>query len=288
MTDGIGWIGQMPAVDVRDVDAARRDAIAVGRPPVAAHAAHLLGGDELGRPPRHVRVGVLDDPRRAVEVGDAERPTRHVGDTLTRRIGSRIEHRSLGGDLTRGAGEQVDREEPPRERERREPRLSIGRVRDDAAGLLTSALAAGALLRGEVGVGGVEEIDGIDDVDLFAAVDVEHPQAVHRIVAGSRSHEHDPVAVRRHHEVPRLAEREPASARVLAGEGVGHGRGLCLRLHEDLGVGLGVAEVDECLRHAVDADGARDDLGIARVALDERAERAGELGRVVTQARTGC
>ncbi len=278
----------MPAVDVRDVDAARRDAIAVGRPPVAADAAHLLGGDELGRPPRHVRVGVLDDPRRSVEVGDAERPTRHVGDTLTPRIGPRIEHRSLGGDLTSGTGEQVDREEPARERKRRELRLSIGRVRDDAAGLLTSSLAAGALLRGQIGVGAVEEIEGIDDVDFFAAVDVEHPQAVHRIVAGTRPHEHDPIAVGRHHEVPRLAEREPASARVLAGKGVGHGRGLCLGLHEDLGVGLGVAEVDERLRHSLDADGAGDDLGIARVAFDQCAERAGELGRVVTQARTGC
>ena len=48
-----GRVGDHPFGDGRLVDAARRDRGAVGAPPVAAEAAHLLGGDEVGAAPRH-------------------------------------------------------------------------------------------------------------------------------------------------------------------------------------------------------------------------------------------
>ena len=53
---GMRGIGDPPAGDRGRVDAGGHDGRAVGRPPVAAGAAHLLGGDELGRPPRDLRV----------------------------------------------------------------------------------------------------------------------------------------------------------------------------------------------------------------------------------------
>ena len=221
----VGRVGEVEAVDARDVDSARGDAVAVRSPPVAAVAPHLLGCDELGGSPRHVRIGILDDPRGAIEVCDAQRTSRHVRDPRPRRIGTRVEHRTLGVDLVCGAGQEVHGEQPTGERERSHRCVGVRRVRDDAARLLAGALPACSLLRGELGIGVGEQVGCVDDVDLFAAVDVEHPQPVHRIVAGARPREHDPRAVARHDEAARLTERQPASAGVLAGEGVGHGDG---------------------------------------------------------------
>ena len=101
---------------------------------------------------------------------------------------------SVGTSCTCAGGE-VDREEPARERERRHRRLGVGGVGDDAAGLLADALAASALLRGQIVVGVLEEIGGVDHVDFLVLVDVVHPQPVRGVVAGARAQEHDPLAV---------------------------------------------------------------------------------------------
>jgi hypothetical protein len=79
----------------------------------------------------------------------------------------------------------------------------------------------------------------------FAAVDVEHPQPVHRIVAGADRA--NTTACRRPTRLKLgLAERQPSSARRTGGKVSAMTTGRPgLRLDEDLRVRLGVAEVVE-------------------------------------------
>ncbi len=82
----IGGIGEVPALHRRGVDPAHGQRAAVGRPPVATHAVHLLGGDEVGAAPRD-RLGLVvvttgEHAPPPVELGDAQQPAADVGDAL--------------------------------------------------------------------------------------------------------------------------------------------------------------------------------------------------------------
>ena len=97
--------------------------------------------------------------------------------------------------------------------------------------------------------------------------EVDHVEAVDGIVAGAAADEDDALTVGRHDDVARLAEREPPRARVLPRERFGVGSSW---RHHDLGVLLGVGEVAERLRHAVDADRARDPRRQVDLAVGDR------------------
>ena len=78
---GIRRLREPPGPDRALVDAARGDARAVRRPPVASVAPHLLGRDELRQSERHVRVVVgRERPLGAVEITNEQRPVHDVGD----------------------------------------------------------------------------------------------------------------------------------------------------------------------------------------------------------------
>ena len=109
----VGRIADVPALDRRDVDAAGGDRVAVRAPPVAAEAAHLLGGDEVGAAPRDVGIvgaSPASTQLAAVELADAQRAPADVGDAARRRVGPRIEHRPVDIEQLAGrAGEQSGR-----------------------------------------------------------------------------------------------------------------------------------------------------------------------------------
>ena len=69
-----------------------------------------------------------------------------------------------------------------------------------------------------------EQVARIGDEALVTGAGVGDPEAVDRVVAGAAAQEHDPTSVGRDAHVTRVAERETLGARVLAREGVGHGR----------------------------------------------------------------
>ena len=127
--------------------------VAVGAPPVAPVAAHLLGGDEVGAAPRHVRVVVADELRpmirRARRCGAWRRTrTRCVG----RRVGSGVEHRArrraVRGPrrLTRPAAKS----RPASANAATVTSRSVANA-GDAGRALAGALASGALCGRQVG-----------------------------------------------------------------------------------------------------------------------------------------
>ncbi len=157
---GLGWlrrIGDHPLFDRCIVDAARSDRGAVGAPPVATEAPHLLCRDEIGAAPRdRVGFGTLgagERPRRAVELADAQ--TRHadIRDASGGRVRSRIEHRPVHHQLAGLAGEQPAGEEPSGERKRDHGDGAVGRVRRDPSCAFPGAFAPGPFRGGQIGGG---------------------------------------------------------------------------------------------------------------------------------------
>ena len=77
--------------------------VAVGAPPVAAEAVHLLGGDEVGAAPRDALrfVGIVagEDAPSAVELADAQQPAADVGDPPGERVRPGVEDRTGDGQL---------------------------------------------------------------------------------------------------------------------------------------------------------------------------------------------
>jgi hypothetical protein len=196
---------------------------------------HLLGGDEIGAAPRHrgCLVVTSEHPRRAVEFADAERRAAHVCDPPGGGIRPGVEHRPVDPELARGTGHETADEQASTERECDHGGGAIGGVGRDAARSLAQAFATRPFFRREfvvvgsqavgVCVAGGEQYPWVGDQTLVARADVEHPQGVHRIVAGRAAQEHDSLAVGRHRHVARRAEREPLGSGVLAREGVAHG-----------------------------------------------------------------
>jgi hypothetical protein len=198
---GMLGVGDVPALHRALVDPGDKQGAAVGRPPVAAMAVHLLGGDELREPPGDVvAVGCGDGAvLRAVDGRDPQRPLCDVGDRDALRVEPRVDHgrgrRKLSHRTSRRlvaggpTGEQVHDEEPAGQRERRDPRVAVQRVADDPRGGLAAALAARALLRRELllgrvaGVAGAEQQPRVDDQPLLSGRDVEHPQAADAVAA---------------------------------------------------------------------------------------------------------
>ena len=222
---GIGGISEVPALHGRRVDTTDRQRGAVGAPPVAAEAVHLLGGDEVGAAPRDrlrlVVVAAGEDSPAPVELGDAEQPTAHVGDALGERVGPGIEHRAGDGELACRAGDEPADEQPPADGEGGDGDVAVGGEGGDATGRLPRPLAAGALLGREVVVAPGEEQVGIGDQALLTGRGVDHPQAVDRVGAATAAQEDDPLAVGRHDDVAWLAECEALGPCRLARKGVG-------------------------------------------------------------------
>ncbi len=190
------WIGDDPlARPARRRRDRRRSCVAVGAPPVAAVATHLLGGDEVGAAPRHrVRFGPVvagERPRRAVELADSQTSSRCTYATR-RAVGSGRGSKTGPSTVSSraSAGEQPPDEQPSAERERDHGDVGVGRVRGDPASALAGALAPGPLsLRADRwwchrALRASSCADRRRDVP--PRVDVEHPQRVHRIAARSR------------------------------------------------------------------------------------------------------
>ena len=146
----ISGIGDVPALDRALIDPGDQQRGTIRRPPVAAHAAHLLGSDKFRDSERDVRrssrlsdglvvaAGQVGDPERAaVQVGQA--PAGRVGPRISRRRGCR--HRA---DRRRG---QVGHVHLAGQDERGHLQLLVGGEPDDAPGPLPGPFPAGLLGR---------------------------------------------------------------------------------------------------------------------------------------------
>ena len=137
----VGRVGDKPAPHRALVDPRSEQRRAVGRPPVAAVAAHLLRGHELSEPERDLVLGFSRCRDRGVlPAGQVDHPERagvHIGDQPAGRVRPRIGRggqRPQLADPRRRARRrgQVRRVDPAAQPERRGPQGGVGRERDDA------------------------------------------------------------------------------------------------------------------------------------------------------------
>ena len=95
---GIGGIGNVPAANPGDVDTRHQQPGPVGRPPVPALTAHLLGGDELREAIGDLVVLRAQQDLRptAVRPHHMQCPGLDVRDTFAGRIDARIDGAAAG------------------------------------------------------------------------------------------------------------------------------------------------------------------------------------------------
>jgi hypothetical protein len=157
----------------------------------------LLGGDEVGRTPRHVRILVARQlPAAAVELGDAQGISAHVGEPPSGWIWPRVEDRAVDHELTCHTAEQTGDEQSAGQWKRHHGHRGIGGERRDARRGFAHALAAGLLFRGDVvGVVLDQQRDGIGDQSFLIGFDVEHVETVDGVIAGATADEDDALAV---------------------------------------------------------------------------------------------
>ena len=222
---GVRGIGDVPALHRGVVDARDDQCVARGRPPVAAHPLHLLGGDEVGEPVAHlgaVRCG--EGARRSrLQVVDVQRAAADVGDVPTVRVRPRVDHAAGRVDPPRRRlAREVDDVQLPGVRERHRARRPVGGVADDAARLFAAALPSSALLGREVLVARAVQRGGVGDQAFRAGGEVERPQAGHGVGAAAAAEEDHAVAVRGDREAARRPEREAAGAGLATRKTVGH------------------------------------------------------------------
>ncbi len=159
----------MPAVDGRVVHPGDQQGSPVGRPPVAAHPAHLLGRDELGQPVADVFSAVRPDQLgvgAAVEVGDPQRAVADVGDPPASRVRPRIDGRRASTRLpgTLAIAGQLGRIDLASDGEGGHREAGVGGKCHDPACLLARSLPAGSFFLRLV-VPGTDR-DRIDDQTL--------------------------------------------------------------------------------------------------------------------------
>jgi hypothetical protein len=231
----VGRVGEVEALHGPGVDPGHRQPLAVRRPPVAAAAVQLLGGDELGQPPGDLRVVLAGQPDgvggAAVQLGDVEGAVGDPGHPPPGRVDPRVQRPAAGqlagwgGGARRAArpgpagpagGEGGD-EHAAGERERGDGQVPVGAEGDDPAGALPGPLAPGRLGGGQLPLAG-QQRRGVGDQPLGAGGHVQHPQSVDGVVTGRRAQERDPGAAGGDREPARPAQGEPAGAGVPAGE----------------------------------------------------------------------
>ena len=191
-----GRIADPPAGHGGGVDPRGGDGRAVGRPPVAPAAVHLLGRHEVRRAPRDV-LTVLpgQHPAGAVQLGHAQVPAVDVGQAAAERLGPWIEHRTVHHELPGGPREEPGHEQAAGQGERGHRHHPVGGVGHHPAGPFPRPLAAGPLLGRQVALVPGQEGAGIGDEALLAdhrrtvecRLDLEDPQAVDGIAAALRA-----------------------------------------------------------------------------------------------------
>ena len=226
----VGRVGQVEPPHRGQVDPGHGQPPPVRRPPVPAGPPHLLGGQELGQPPAHLRVVLAGQPRRRsgpVELGDVEGAAGDPGDPAAGGVDPRVEHPIAGAQLPHPAGPgQVGHEQPAGQGEAGHGQVEVAGEGDDATGALPGPLAAGQLLGREVDLAATEQAVGVGDQPLGPGGHVQHPEPVDRVVPGGRAQERHPGPVGPDLEPPRPPEREPPGPRLASRErgGVSQGR----------------------------------------------------------------
>ena len=195
---------------------------------------HLLRGDEVGAAPADIgRFLAGEFPAAAVELRDAQRATTDVGDPGGDRVRARVEHWAVDHQFAGNTTEQPCHVELAAESERGDRGGGVGGIGRDAASAFAHALAAQSLLGRQVlVVVRAQQFDRVADQSLLTAGQVEHPQAVHRVVASPAAQEHDPGAIGADGDVARVAQRESLAACVLAGKRVAHRRRVCQTIEQ--------------------------------------------------------
>ena len=217
---GIDGRRQVPRTNRALVHAGRDEPLAVGRPPVAAETAHLLGRDELRQAPTHVGLGIGREQGVDArgEVDDVQVTPGDIGHAPAGGIGPRIERGSRAGQLAHVAADEVGQEQPLADDERGDRQRRIRSERDDTGLLLRRRARAGRALAADVRLAGAGR----------RTRRVRGPRRRRRPIARRRDRRPPPCAgtppgaVRRHGEGPRQPQVEPAGARELTGERIGH------------------------------------------------------------------
>ena len=133
----------------------------------------------------------------AVEVGDAQGATRHIGDLACRGIGPGVEHRPLHLEWAGLSAQQAGDEQAPSECEGAHRDRSVGGETGDAGSGLAGAFAAGAFLGGKVvGVVVAEQYCRVAHQSFITCCGVEHPESVDGVVAGGAAQKNNPFAIR--------------------------------------------------------------------------------------------
>ena len=150
---GAGRIRDVAGLDASLVDAGDEQSRAVGGPPVAVAAAHLLRSDELGEPVAHpfrLRGEDLGVAAGAFEVDDAHAPLRRVRDAVPRRVGARVEHPPGGLEALHGPARERGDVEAAADLEGHLLEDAVGGEADYPRGRLARPLAPRPLLRREL------------------------------------------------------------------------------------------------------------------------------------------
>lgn len=225
----MGWIGDPPGVHGRVVHSLGEDRRSIGEPPPAAHARKLLGGDEVGEPPRHrVRFGSRDRRRQSCrEVGDDDVPIHDAADSRTVRRDARVHGPGGKGQLPRdGCGlligcrrGEIDDEDTTAQGEACRRHIGIGGEGSDSLAHLAHAFPTSTLGVWDV-LGSPDQGPGVDEpmlARLGRIREIEQPQIADGIGARRTADEHHACSVGGRGDQARCAKPETAGARTLAG-----------------------------------------------------------------------
>lgn len=205
------------------------DGAAVGGPPVAAGAAQLLGGGELG----HAPGGAVPRAERPAGVqrggrGEVQGTLGDVGDALPGGVRPGVEGGGGGGQFGGGAVGGVGTEEPSVEGEDGGREVGGGGEGADPRSPQPQPLAQPPFGRGQVGQGAGAlggERHRVGHHGLLAGRQVEQPESVDRVLRAGGAQEEQAGAVGGEGGGARRAVAEPAGAGAEGEEGVGVGHG---------------------------------------------------------------
>ncbi len=204
----VSGVGDGPHRNLGPVGALHQQASPVGGPPVAARPVQLLGGDELGEPPRDVGslVGHEGSVLPRGELDHTQPTFADVGDVGSGWVRPRVHHGGVHQqpDLT---AVEVGRVELAGQREGHQAERLVGGVADHSPGGLPRALAAGTLLGGQVLLARHQR-GGVHHRGLLAGTQVEAEQAVAPVGRRPRPQEQQSGTVTGEAEVLRRPQRE--------------------------------------------------------------------------------
>jgi hypothetical protein len=204
---GIGRVREVPQLDRRRIDPRHHQPVTVRSPPEPARATRRRGARVLGDSEHEVRpVGRRDRAVcAAVRLDHPHRTAIQVRDPPAGRVGPRIDHRTLGGQAPDPAVGDTHRPQTAGQCEGNQPGGIVGGIGVDPGALLRLRACA-------------EQVSGIGELPLRPIVEIQRPQAGHRIVARTAAQKQHRRTVQRDRELCRDTQGEAPRTDKLAGQ----------------------------------------------------------------------